>query len=906
MVNQQSTIGPPAAAGTRPKTARRRRRRPSTDPKRLFSSLGFWTILIIVILLVAYVQVLAATRPQVGGKELSFSAFVDLAEAGRIENARILDVDSYVVGSYRLANRKLTRFNTPWLRTQNSREVLVDTIQQNQIPLEIDQQFGKSLAEPATYLLPSLLLIVVFGYFIFSYRRGTGLFDSGSGAQRATREESLSTFADVAGQETAVTELRELSQFLSDPGRFTQIGARIPKGVLLYGPPGCGKTLLARALAGESGAAFFSISGSDFVEMYVGVGAGRVRELFKEAREGAPAIVFIDEIDAVARRRRTGPGASQGSSEEQGQALNQILAEMDGFSPAQGVIVVGATNRPDDLDPAILRPGRFDRAISVDRPSEEGRVAILAIHARDKPLASGTDLRMTASRAIGLTGADLETVMNEAALLSVRAGNAQISQTELDAALERILEAPERQRRGAMRERSIGQSSLGEDRVTFDQVAGADSALTELSEIRDFLNDPTRFIAMGARFPRGFLLVGPPGCGKTLLARATAGESNAAFVSVAATEFTEVFVGEGAGRVRDLFSQARAVAPSIVFIDEIDAIGARRGPSLDGHREREQTLNQILIELDGFRQRDGVIVMAATNRPEILDEALIRAGRFDRTVTVDLPDQAGRRAILTVHARDKRLGQDVDLDAVAGITRGLSGADLANVMNEAALLSTRHGRGEITTASVEEAVERVTLGISRAHVLTDEERRVLAVHEAGHAVVARAVPGGRLPQMVSIIGAGGTLGRAWLKDTKDRLVFSRSGLIDEMAILLGGRGAEKVVLGQAGDTAMDDLSKVGNLARRMVREMGMSDVLGPIGYGQDAEANGHAVSYSEDTARTIDAEARKLVEQAEARADEVLRDSREALQRLATALLETETLSANEIEELAGPAPAPA
>ena len=393
-----------------------------------------------------------------------------------------------------------------------------------------------------------------------------------------------------------------------------------------------------------------------------------MRDLFKEARENAPSIVFIDEIDAVGRRRRA--TSSEGSGEEQTQALNQILTEMDGFTSGLGTIVVGATNRPDDLDPALLRPGRFDRTIGVDRPDEEGRAGIMAVHARGKPLAEDVDLLSVAHRAIGMTGADLESVMNEAALLTARAGDPQITQTHLEAALTRILEAPERQRRLSGRDRSLGQQTLQGERVTFADIAGIEEAIEELAEVKDFLADPDRFADMGARFPRGFLLVGPPGTGKTLLARAVAGEANAAFVTVAATEFTEIFVGEGAARVRDLFSQARAVAPTILFIDEIDAIGTARDSGGDGHREREQTLNQILIELDGFRQRDSVIVMAATNRAEILDPALVRPGRFDRTITLGLPDRRGRRAILEVHAKGKKIAEDVDLDAIAGVTQG--------------------------------------------------------------------------------------------------------------------------------------------------------------------------------------------------------------------------------------------
>jgi len=861
---------------------------------------------VIVVLLVGYVQVILASQPHPTGQKLSFSTFQSLAENGGIRTARILDRDSYIEGTFRRRGQ-VRRFNTPYLKSEGSRSDLTRTLTANQIPYEIDQQLTKAVLPYLSVLLPTFMFIVIFVYFILSYRTSAGVFSTRSGARRARDGETQLRFDDVAAQHQAVTELRELAQFLSDPAKFQKLGARIPKGVLLYGPPGCGKTLLARAVAGESGASFYSISGSDFVEMYVGVGAARVRELFKEAREHAPAIVFIDEIDAVARKRRSGPSASEGSSEEQGQALNQLLTEMDGFSPDDGTIVIAATNRPDELDQALLRPGRFDRAISVDRPDEAGRMEILALHARDKPMAPEVDTASVARRAIGLTGADLESVTNEAALLAARAGREDISQVELEEALTRVLEAPERQRRLTMRDRSVGQQSLDTERVTFDNVAGVGQALTELTEIRDFLIDPAPFAEIGARFPRGFLLVGPPGCGKTLLARAVAGESNAAFLSVAATEFTEVFIGEGSGRVRDLFARARAMAPAIVFIDEIDAIGARREASADGSREREQTLNQILIELDGFRSRDGVIVMAATNRPEILDPALVRAGRFDREITLSLPDREGRRDILEVHVGTKHLGPDADLDAIAGITRGLSGADLANVMNEAALLSARRGQDVISMSNLEEAVERSTMGISRAHVLSDDERRTVAIHEAGHAVVARSVPEGSLPHMISIIPSGRSLGRAWLTETHDRLVYSRSGMIDEMAILLGGRCAEQLVVGAAGSSALGDLAEVGRIAHHMVRELGMSDKLGPIGYAEDADANGHKLTISDDTAQLIDAEARALVDEAQARADAVLRSSRAALDRMTAALLDAETLTADQIEQIIGtPEPGPA
>ena len=886
---------------------RRPRRDPPTTQRKLFNTPGFWAILAVVILLVAFAQVVVASQPDPTGQRINFSSFVNLAENGKIKSARILDEDAYVEGQYEPKTGSVKTFNTPYLKS-SARSPVVEVLISNQIPFEIDQQLGKRLLPYLAILLPTLILIVVFVYFIMSYRRGSGLFSRSSGARKADVDDPQQSFDDVAAQPQAILELRELADFLQNPDEFRKLGARIPKGVLLYGPPGCGKTLLARAVAGESGASFYSISGSDFVEMFVGVGAARVRELFKEARENAPSIVFIDEIDSVARKRRGSAITTGGSSEEQGQALNQLLAEMDGFAPVEGTIVMAATNRPDDLDPALLRPGRFDRAISVDLPDEAGRAEILALHARSKPLAPDADLPAIAGRAYGLTGADLESVMNESALLAARAKRDDISQQQLDEALLRILEAPERQRRLTMRDRTIGQQSLDGERTTFADVAGIGEALSELTEIRDFLVDPSRYAAVGARFPHGFMLVGPPGCGKTLLARAVAGEANAAFLSVAATEFVEIFVGEGSGRVRDLFSRARALAPAIVFIDEIDAVGSRRGNSSDGgSREREQTLNQILIELDGFRPRDGVIVMAATNRPEILDPALVRAGRFDRQITISLPDRQGRQDILKVHVGSKELAPDVDLDAIAAITRGLSGADLANVMNEAALLSARRAQTVITMATMEEAVERSTLGISRTSAMTEDERQVVAVHEAGHAVVAWMVPEGQLPHMISIIPQGGALGLAWMVDTHDRVVDSQSQLIDEMAVLLAGRAAERLVFGQAGSGVRSDLARVGSIARHMVREYGMSDLIGPMGYPDTVGFAEEAIPPSEETARIMDVEARKLVHEAETRADEVLRFSRDALERVVAGLLENETLSAKAIEELIGsPAREPA
>jgi ATP-dependent metalloprotease FtsH len=662
---------------------------------------------------------------------------------------------------------------------------------------------------------------------------------------------------------------------------------------------------VARALAGEAGASFYSISGSDFVEMYYGVGASRVRDLFKEARENTPAIIFIDELDSVASRRGGGGGGSMvaaTSNDEQEQALNQILAEMDGFSPLEGIILLGATNRPDTLDPALLRPGRFDRSIGLGLPDQKGRQAILSVHARGKPLGPDADLEAIAERAVGTTGADLASVINEAGLLAARGSETAISQTHLLQALERVLEAPERQRRLSMRDRSIGRRTVGEDRMTFADVAGVDEAIEELAEVKDYLSAPDRFSAMGARIPRGYLLSGPPGCGKTLLARAVAGESNAAFMTAAGTEFVQVYVGEGAARVRDLFAEARAMAPAIPFLAETDAVRGTRGASLSDHSERHQTLNQILVELDGFSQRAGVVVMAATNRPDILDPALVRPGRFDRHVTIELPDIGARKQILDVHARGKRLSADVDLDVIARLTRGMAGADLAGVMNEAALLSARGRHPGITMAILEEAIQRAGFGIGGAREMSDEDRRLIAYHEAGHGLVAMALPGGRILHRLSIIPRGRSLGAAWLPESEDRHTRSRSLLIERMATLLGGRTADELVFGEPSDGASSDLSQVGEIARSMVAQLGMSKAVGAINYADDIGADGRPV-YSDETARLIDSEARRLVEEAGGLAHRVLADSREVLDRVADALLERETLTLEEVEEIAGGAP---
>jgi cell division protease FtsH len=436
-------------------------------------------------------------------------------------------------------------------------------------------------------------------------------------------------------------------------------------------------------------------------------------------------------------------------------------------------------------------------------------------------------------------------------------------------------------------------------KVTFADVAGADEAVEELYEIKEFLENPAKFQAIGAKIPKGVLLYGPPGTGKTLLARAVAGEAGAPFFSISGSDFVEMFVGVGASRVRDLFEQAKQNAPAIIFIDEIDAVGRHRGSGTGGgHDEREQTLNQLLVEMDGFDVSTGVILIAATNRPDILDPALLRPGRFDRQIVVDAPDLRGRRAILKVHADGKPLAGGVDLDVIARRTPGFTGADLANTVNEAALLTARHGDETITMHRVEEAIDRVLAGPERkSRVMADKEKLVIAYHEAGHALVGHVLPNTDPIHKVSIIARGRALGWTLALPTEDRNLKTRSELRDEMAMLLGGRTAEEIIFGDPTTGAQNDIERASQIARAMVTQFGMSEVIGPLqlsgSHGDPFLGKGGATgdaSYSDEVATAVDTEVRRLVDEAHAEAREILLLHRATLQQLADALVAEETL----------------
>jgi cell division protease FtsH len=460
---------------------------------------------------------------------------------------------------------------------------------------------------------------------------------------------------------------------------------------------------------------------------------------------------------------------------------------------------------------------------------------------------------------------------------------------------------------GGSRVMSFGKSrakrmSVDAPKITFRDVAGADEAVQELHEIKEFLENPKKFQSLGARIPKGVLLYGPPGTGKTLLARAVAGEAGVPFFSISGSDFVEMFVGVGASRVRDLFEQAKQNSPCIIFMDEIDAVGRHRGAGMGGgHDEREQTLNQLLVEMDGFEMKDNIILIAATNRPDILDPALLRPGRFDRQIVVDRPDRKGRKQILEVHTRGKPLAQNIDLDALAGQTPGFTGADLANLINEAALLTARGSKREITMLELEEGIMRVIAGPEKkSRVMSEKERLVTAYHELGHAIVGHLLPNSDPVHKVSIISRGQALGYTISLPTEDKFLTTRAELNDTMAMTLGGRAAEEIVFGEITTGASNDLEKVTETAKQMVMRFGMSERLGPRVFGHDRSQPflGREFSaepdYSDEVAREIDDEVRRIVEDAHQTSKDILSEHREQLDTISRILLERETIEAEE------------
>ena len=549
-----------------------------------------------------------------------------------------------------------------------------------------------------------------------------------------------------------------------------------------------------------------------------------------------------------------------------------------------------ATAEIKDRDNQVVGKLRNDTAYKVSYPGEFADEMVKQLHDAKPPVEIKTD-EQSDSLWTGLLVSLLPTVLLVGAFILV-------------------MNALQGGGRGVMQFGKSRAKQVDKDapNVTFADVAGCDEAVEELQEIKEFLQDPARFQAIGARIPKGVLLYGPPGTGKTLLARAVAGEAGVPFFPISGSDFVEMFVGVGASRVRDLFDKAKQAAPAIVFVDEIDAVGRHRGAGLGGgHDEREQTLNQLLVEMDGFDARTGVILIAATNRPDILDPALLRPGRFDRQIVVDQPDLEGRKAILDVHAKGKPLAPDVRLDVLARRTPGFTGADLANLMNEAALLTARKRGSDITMTNLEDAIDRVLAGPERkTRVMSDQEKRVIAYHEGGHTLVGHVLEGTDPIHKVSIVSRGRALGWTLALPTEDKYLKTRSELIDTMTMLLGGRTSEELVFGEPTTGASDDIERCTEIARAMVTTYGMSDRLGPRQLGTKSgevfvgRDYGHEPTYSDDIAGQIDEEVARLVDHAHDRARFILSTHRSTLDRLAAALVEKETLDDGDLADVFG------
>ena len=661
---------------------------------------------------------------------------------------------------------------------------------------DIDKQMSPIISFLLTGILPLILFIALGNYMakkLMEHAGGKNSMAFGMGKSNAkiyVQSSEGIRFSDVAGEDEAKENLSEIVDYLHNPKKYTDVGASMPKGVLLVGPPGTGKTMLAKAVAGESNVPFFSMSGSEFVEMFVGMGASKVRDLFRQAKEKAPCIVFIDEIDAIGKKR----DGQMGGNDEREQTLNQLLTEMDGFEGNNGVIILAATNRPESLDPALTRPGRFDRRVPVELPDLAGREAILKVHAKKIKASDDVDLHTIARMASGASGAELANIINEAALRAVRSGRS-------------------------------------------------------------------------------------------------------------GSEFVEMFVGMGASKVRDLFRQAKEKAPCIVFIDEIDAIGKKRDGQMGGNDEREQTLNQLLTEMDGFEGNNGVIILAATNRPESLDPALTRPGRFDRRVPVELPDLAGREAILKVHAKKIKASDDVDLHTIARMASGASGAELANIINEAALRAVRSGRTVVNESDLEESIEVVIAGYQKKNaVLSDQEKKVVAYHEIGHALVAALQSHSAPVQKITIIPrTSGALGYTMQVEQGDKYLMTKKELENKIATFTGGRAAEEIVFGEITTGASNDIEQATKIARAMITRYGMTDEFDMVAMENVTNqylGGDTSLSCSEDTQKEIDEKVVQLVKAEHEKARKILAENREKLDELAMYLYEKETITGDEFMDI--------
>jgi cell division protease FtsH len=820
----------------------------------------------------------------------SHSEFIKALEQGDVKKIKI--EDGKVFG--KLADDKYFESSV------HMTEKTWDIINSKQIDVIVGSNSQASGIE-LWHIIMAIIAIVIIIAIIIAMRKskgsggggGSSIFSFGkSRFKKVLPGEITVRFADVAGAKTAKEALQDIVSFLKDPEKFKLLGARIPKGILLSGEAGNGKTLLARAVAGEANCNFMSISGADFIEVFVGVGAARVRDLFTQARKNTPCILFIDEIDAIGRSRGSGFG---GGHDEREQTLNQLLTEMDGFDQYEKpLVVMAATNIPEVLDKALLRPGRFDRVVYVPYPDFGARLELLKIHTALKPIAHDVNLEDIASFTQGLSGADIENLVNIAALHASKENRSALEKQDFEKAHKDMMNS-KRDIQASSQDRA--KEFLPQQMKTkFEDVAGLEDAKDDLKEIVDFLKNPDKYKAIGARIPRGVIMSGNPGNGKTLLARALAGEAAVPFFYASGSQFIQKYVGVGAERIRDLFTQARKHAPSIIFIDELDSIGKRLNDDGGGSQEHNQTINQLLTEMDGFIQDEiPVIVVAATNIKGAIDAALLRPGRFDRHIEIPFPNLKARIKILNVHARGKKFDETIDIEDIAKRTQGFSGASLEHLLNEAAIIAVSAKKQVISNSDIEEAKDRVTLGKRNVGLIVKpDDLKKTAYHEAGHALASILLPDYKMKlHKVTILSRGGALGVAHYTPQDDDTTSSKEEFDAEIIVSLAGRVAESLYCGKIHTGAYSDFRRATHVARNMVMAFGMGTRTGVVSY---AEHN----TYSQATGRDIDLEIKDILDKNYAACVKLLIDNREKLDALALTLLDKEIMTAEEVYDILG------
>lgn len=713
-----------------------------------------------------------------------------------------------------------------------------------------------------------------------------------SGVELIAHDASI-TLDDIIGIDDVKQDVSEIVDFLRRGEELRKIGAKLPKGVMMVGPPGVGKTMLAKAIANEAGVPFYGISGSYFQSFYVGQGAARIRSLYSQARKSPAAIVFIDEIDALG-------GTMTDTGNNRTSALNQILVELDGLGRSN-VITIGATNVEQTLDPAFLRSGRFDRKVYVGLPDAEARKKIFQKYLGKIKLAFEPDLDKIAKLSFNFSGADIAACANEAAILAVRNGRTEVEEEDLEEAANRVAVTAGHKLNTA----GINLSKVPDLDVTLSDIKGMEEAKAEAEEVVSLLKNADLVAQSGLKAPKGVLLVGPPGTGKTMLAKAIANEAGVAFYALSGTDFVQVWVGLGAQRVRAVYEQARRSGkPAIVFIDEIDAIGSTRVQSGfgGGQNEVNRTLNQLLVEMDGFGKHK-VLTIGATNNAHMLDKALLRAGRFDRQIDVPLPNLEGREGILEHYLKELHLDTTVSLLEIARMTVFSSGADLKNIVNEAGLIAIRHGRLKINHADLVQAIQRVYFGLHRSQQIVVKDLWATAYHEAGHALVAYYRNQLDRLQVVTIVPTGGALGYTWSVAKDDYFHHSpnKHELLVQIEVSLGGYIAETITMEMNTAGVSSDLTNVARVASRMIRTYGMGSFKFNTHRAYGDIAGTYEDKASPETEREIELEIKKIVDSCYENVENLLRSKRKELDQLAQGLIEKETLYYADIVKILEP-----